>query len=99
MKIREFMAYVNESATVKMEYTDVTNFGEDKREWLRNRTNKCRQSIRVPHADENPYDFSIYPFDSKEEIYDIEIDMIDVGSDIDGEGVIYLITDYIKEHN
>ena len=99
MKIKEFMGLVEESATVKMEYTDITNFGEDRRAWLRNRTDRSRKSIRVPHIDEDPYDFSIYPFDSKKEIYDIDIDMIDVGSEPDGEGVIYLITNYQKEHN
>lgn len=98
MKIKEFMALVDESATVKMEYTDVTNFGEDRRAWLRNRTDRSRKTIRVPHADEEPYDFSLYPFNSKEEIYNIDIDMIDVGCD-EYEGIIFLITDYIKEHD
>ena len=97
MKIREFMALVEESANVKMEYTDVTNFGEDRRAWLRNRTDRTRKTIRVPHIDEEPYDFSLYPFNNKEEIYNIDIDMIDVGCD-EYEGIIFLITDYIKEH-
>lgn len=97
MTIKEFMALVDRSAEVKMEYTDVTNFSRDRRVWLRNRTDKHRKIIRVPHVDEGADNSFIYPFDNKKEIYNIDIDMIDVGCN-EYKGIIFLITNYIKEH-
>lgn len=97
MKIGELMALVNECACVKIEYTDVTDYSSGPAH-LAGRETRQRETIRVPHVDEHPCSWNIYPFDSKEEIYDIDIDTIDVGSDDSGEGQIFLITNYIKKH-
>lgn len=91
MKVREIMAYINKSATVKLEYTEVT-YGIP-RPYKKGPDIKHRD-ILVPSIDATPDPCFLYPFKNKEELYDIDINMIDVGSDMD-EGIIYLIMDYI----
>lgn len=88
MKIREFMALVEASATVKIKYTEIINYETG-------RMTRDRKTLRVPPAGIDAEKFAIYPFDSKEEIYNIDISMIDVGSDDEGEEVIFLDTHHI----